>query len=117
MMPGKRSDNGAMALRDLERQTARLPLVRVKILNKFRGLIGLCLLADSGNPDSSEALRRKFIGLCGKIGLRCSCPEPFGASDGNNGASYRPGVTADVLPSCQVSVEEKMQLFSFLRKG
>ncbi len=111
------SSNGAMTLQDLERQTARLPLVRVKILNKFRGLIGLCLLADSGGSYSSEALRRKIVGLCGEVGLRCSCPEPSSASEGHGSGSCWSGMTADVLPSCQVSVEEKMQLFSCLRKG
>jgi hypothetical protein len=119
-MMAEEMSNASRSLQGLERQSARAPLARVKILNKFRGLIGLCLLDNSESEPQSASLRQGIVRLCEDIGLRCSCLEPAGniAYDRTAKDAERPGrQTADSLPSCQVSVEEKIQLFSFLRKG
>jgi hypothetical protein len=109
-----------MTLRGLERQAARLPLTGVRILNKVRGLVGLCLL---DNGAAASGLRREIAGLCEGMGLHCDFLESSVAAANGGGESgagcdlHRSHTGAESLPSCQVSVEEKMQLFSFIRKG
>ncbi len=120
-MSSEKIDNGACALRGLERQAVRLPLVRCKISDKIRGLLGLCFWpSDTDTP--YKVLQNRIAELCEGLGFSCTYDRCLSVSDtgdccdvGNRDEGRVQ--TSKVLPSCQVSVEEKIQLFSFLRKG
>ena len=115
-----------LALEDLERQTFRLQIEKIKVYNKLRQLTGLCLFSanETDGFDIIGTLRQGIIKLCEDIGVRCSwsADAPSVSSEGTYGDlssemvdDLRMGEGSFV--SCQVSVEEKIQLFSFLKKG
>ncbi len=119
-MSRKKIDNGAYALRGLERQAARLPLVRCKISDKIRGVLGLCFWPND-NENPYKILQDRISELCEGLGFSCIYDRCLSGDEaGENYIGNRDGdrlQTGKALPSCQVSVEEKVQLFSFLRKG
>ncbi len=95
----------------LERQSAVMPLKRLRIHDKSRHLAGLCLLRAETELDH-DALSRAIINFCEEQGGFC-------LADGGRAAdssSRDRGLRAPVSTPCQVSVEEKIQLFGFLKK-
>ncbi len=118
-----KTKNGEVALEGLERHTSKLPLTRIKIYDRLRRVTGLCLLRDGGGTGFDGVLQRGFLKICEEVGAYCTCLEPYSEDEGNKGTSAdgtmvkQRGGAISSLPSCQVSVEEKIQLFSFLRKG
>lgn len=94
----------------LERQSAVMPLKRLRIHDKSRQLAGLCLLRAETELDH-DALSRAIVNSCEAQGGFC-------LADGDRAADgcRDMGLSAPVPTPCQVSVEEKIQLFSFLKK-
>ncbi len=88
----------------LERQSAVMPLKRLRIHDKSRHLAGLCLLRAETELDH-DALSRAIVNSCEAQGGFCLT---------DSGRDR--GLLAPVSTPCQVSVEEKIQLFSFLKK-
>ena len=125
MMSGNKNDDRMSALAGLERQSCRLRIEKIKVYNKLQQLVGLCLFSGNGMDGfDTGLLRQSIVRLCEELGARCSwSAAPPVAHDGapQNGKSPERAtnrrMAEDHSPSCQVSVEEKIQLFSFLKKG
>lgn len=118
------SEHRIPTLEGLERQTFRLQIEKIKVYNKLRQLTGLCLFSRNGMKGHDlGALCQAIVRLCEDFGARCSWSAASPAASKNGRADAAPdmaenqGMAAEPLTSCQVSVEEKIQLFSFLKKG
>ncbi len=94
----------------LERQSAVMPLKRLRIHDKSRHLAGLCLLRAETEMDH-DALSRAIINFCEAQGGFCLADSGRAADSGRDRELRTPAS----IP-CQVSVEEKIQLFGFLKK-
>ena len=107
------------AFERVERQCVSLPFAKVKIFNKANRLSCFCLLNESESDSFAELFRKVISKLCEANGLRYLFQEPAQTDVGGDldVKDARQGMSPEALPSCQVSVEEKIQLFSFLRKG
>ncbi len=109
------------AFEGVERQCVSLPFAKVKIFNKVNMLTCFCLLKESGSDSFVEIFKQVISKLCEANGLRYLFLEPSKTLRDVGGnldvKDARQGMSSEALPSCQVSVEEKIQLFSFLRKG
>ncbi len=105
-----RRTTGSQTLDILERQSAVMPLKRLRIHDKSRHLAGLCLLRAETELDH-DALSRAIINSCEEQGGFCLADGGRAVDSGRDR-----GFRAPSTP-CQVSVEEKIQLFGFLKKG
>ncbi len=105
-----RRTTGPQTLEILERQSAVMPLKRLRIHDKSRHLAGLCLLRAETELDY-DALSRAIINSCEEQGGFCLAD---GGRDVDSGRDRGPRAPASI--PCQVSVEEKIQLFGFLKK-